>query len=260
MPFKFDANGAVVLQEHNGAKLPVFVHPDGKEVPFDADSTLGTISRLNGEAKSHRERAEKAEGDLKKFDGITDPAAAKKAMETVANLDAKKLVDAGEIEKVKAEAIKAVEERFAPIVKERDTLKGQLDTHLIGGAFARSKFIAEKFAAEGPAGVEIAQALFAKNLKVEDGKVVAYGADGNKVFSRTRPGEPADAEEAIEILVDAYTHKAHILKASGANGGGKNPGGGGGGKKSLKDMTESERVQLYRTNPQEFERLKKEAA
>lgn len=230
MKLKLDDQGHVVVQDGK----PVYVHDDGKEVAFDAPGTVSTISRLNGEAKSHRERAEAAEGLLKGFEGIADPAAALKALSTVKNLDDKRLVDAGEVEKVKAEAIKAIEDRYAPMVKENETLKGQLNSHLIGGAFAQSKFIAEKFAAEGPAGVEIARALFGNSLKVEEGKVVGYDAQGNKLYSRARPGELASAEEAIELLVDSYAHKNSILKGSGANGGGAGHGGGnGGGKKTM---------------------------
>lgn len=229
MPFKYDEAGNIVTQESNGKKLPVFIGADGKEAPFDGDSTVGTISRLNGEAKSHRERAETAESALKTFEGISDPAAAIKALATVRNLDDKKLVDAGEVERVKAEAIRSVEEKYAPVAKKAKDLESQLNSHLVGSVFNRSKFIADKFAAEGPAGAEIAQALFANRFKVEDGKVIGTNPDGSKLFSRTRHGELADPEEALEIMVDAYPHKAHILKGSGASGGGAQGGGQGGG-------------------------------
>ena len=63
---------------------PVYVEDDGKEVAFDAPGTRNTISRLNAEAKSHREAKEAAEKALKGFEGIEDPAAAIKALETVA--------------------------------------------------------------------------------------------------------------------------------------------------------------------------------
>jgi hypothetical protein len=250
MKLKLDENGAVVLVDGK----PVYVHDDGKEVPFDAASAVGKISQLNREAQSHRERAETAETSLKSFEGITDPAAARKALETVKNYDDKKLIDAGEVERIKAEAIKAVEDKYKPIVDKADALEGQLNSHLIGGAFSRSKYIAEKFAAEGPAGVEIAQALFASRLKVEGGKVVGYDANGEKLYSRTRPGELADTDEAIELLVEAYPHKASLLRGTGASGGGA---GGGGGKpnKPFNEMTEAEHVALYRKNPEEFKRL-----
>lgn len=230
MPFKFDANGAIVLQEVNGQKLPVFVHPDGKEAPFDGDATVSTISRLNGEAKGNRERAEKAESAIKAFEGITDPAAAIKALNTVKNLDDKKLVDAGEVERVKEEAIKSVKAQYDPIVQERDTLQQQLYNEKIGGAFARSKFVAEKLAIPG----DLVQAAFGGRFKVEGGKTVATDSNGQTIYSRTRHGEPADFEEALEILVDNYPNKASILKGSGASGGGAQGGNGNaGGKKTI---------------------------
>jgi len=232
MPFKYTADGQIATTEVNGAKLPVFIHADGKEAPFDADSTLGTISRLNGEAKSHREAKEAAEAALKPFKeaGITDVAAAVKALNTVKNLNDKQLIDAGEAERVKAEAIKAVEQQFLPFKTEAETLKQQLNAHLIGSAFAGSQFVATKIAAaDAASAAQIARGLFGQNLKVEDGKVVGYDANGNRIYSKTRPGELADANEAIETLITTSPLAASILKGANASGGGAGGGGGGGG-------------------------------
>lgn len=201
---------------------PVYVGTDSRDVAFDAPATIATISRLNGEAKSHREAKEAAETKLKEFEGITDPTAAKKALDTVKNLDDKQLVAAGEVEKVKAEAIKAVEEKYKPVVEERDKLKGDLYGEKIGGSFARSKFISDKVAVPS----DIVQARFGSNFKIEEGKVTAYDSSGNKIYSRAKPGEGADFEEALEILIDAYPHKDQILKGSGGSGTGKQPGNG----------------------------------
>lgn len=234
MKLKLDDQGHVVVKDGN----PVYVHDDGKEIPFDAKGTVATISRLNGEAKSHRERAEAAEEKLKPFAAITDVPAALKALDTVSKLDAKKLLDAGEVDRVRAEAKKAfddqargIEEKYAPIVKERDTLKAALVSEKVGGSFARSKLIAEKLAI--PA--DLVQARFGDAFKLEGDTVVAYDRQGNKIFSRAKPGEVADFDEALEIIIDAYPHKESILKSSGASGGGAsgggNGGGGGGGKK-----------------------------
>ncbi len=216
MPFKLGPDGQIATQEINGAKLPIYVHTDGREAPFDADSTLGTISRLNGEAKAHRERAEKAEGARKAFEGITDAEAARKALATVANLDAKKLVDAGEVERVKAEAIKSLQAQYEPHIKRAQELEQALYSEKIGGSFARSKFIADKIAI--PA--DMVQAAFGRHFGIEGGKIIAKDANGQQIFSRTRHGEPADFEEALELLVDAYPHKASILKGANASGGG----------------------------------------
>ncbi|QXW27199.1 hypothetical protein KXJ74_07240 [Acinetobacter johnsonii] len=215
--------------EVNEHGLPIYVHDDGKEVAHDAAQTVATITRLNGEAKTNRERYEKAESALKTFEGIEDPAAAKKALETLKNFDDKKLVDAGEVEKVKAEAIKATEDKYAPIVQERDAFQTQLHNELIGGGFARSKYIQDNIAVP----VDMIQATFGKNFQIEDGKVVAVGADGQKIYSRTRPGEVADFDEALESLVGGYQHKDSILKGSQAGGAGYQGGGGQGGAKTM---------------------------
>jgi hypothetical protein len=230
MKLKLNSDGSAVVMDGK----PVYVHDDGKEVAFDAQGTVATISRLNAEAKSHRERAEAAENVAKQYAGIDDPAKARKALEMVANLDQKKLVDAGEKDRAIAEAIKAVEDRYSQTAKESEALKGQLHSFMVGGAFARSKFIAEKFATKGPAGVEIAQALFGNRMKVEDGKVVAYDANGAKIYSRSRPGELADTEEAIELLVESHPHKDHLIAGANASGGGTGPTVGSGVPKGSK--------------------------
>lgn len=215
--------------EVNDQGQPIYVHEDGKEVGHDAPQTVATIARLNGEAKTNRERYEKAESSLKAFEGIEDPAAAKKAIETLKNFDDKKLVDAGEVEKVKAEAIKAVEEKYAPIVQERDSFQAQLHNELIGGGFARSKYIQDNIAVP----VDMVQAQFGKSFKIEEGKVVAYGTDGQKIYSRARPGEVADFDEALESLVGGYPHKDSILKGGQGSGGGFQGNGGQGGAKTM---------------------------
>ncbi|WP_289353862.1 DUF6651 domain-containing protein [Acinetobacter baumannii] len=220
---------------------PVYIHDDGKEVGFDAPRAISKIDELGTEAKNHRLAKEQAEASLKAFEGIDDPAAAKKAIETLKNFDDKKLVDAGEVEKVKAEAIKAVEEKYAPIVKERDEYQAQLHNELIGGGFARSKYIQENLSV--PA--DMIQAQFGKNFKIEEGKVIAYGADGQKIFSRVRPGEVADFDEALESLISGYQFKDSILKPSQASGGGFQGKGGQGGAtaKSLSDCkTDAEKI------------------
>lgn len=227
MKLKLDANGNVVVSDGK----PVFIADDGKEIAFDVAGTQATISRLNGEAKSHRERAEAAEKSLKAFEGIADPVAAIKALDTVSNLDAKKLIDAGEVEKVKGEITKAFEAKLTEATTKAQTLEQALYGEKVGGSFARSKLIAEKLAI--PA--DMVQARFGQNFKIEEGRMVAYDAHGNKVYSRANPGELADFDEALDSLIEQYPYKDHILKSSGASGSGAQGGtAAAGGKQSMK--------------------------
>jgi hypothetical protein len=232
------ADGKTYAEIQDGK--PVYVHDDGKEAAFDAPTTVATISRLNGEAKGHREAKEAAEAKLKVFEGIEDGEAARKALETVKNLKDGDLVTAGKVEEIKAAAKKAAEEQVAQAAKasaeqikvleaERDTLRDGLYSEKIGGAFSRSKFIADKIAI--PA--DLMQAQFGARFKVEEGKTVAYDAAGNKIYSRTKPGELADFDEALETIVDGYAHREHILKGTGSSGGGAKPGATQGGAKTI---------------------------
>lgn len=220
MKLKLDDAGHVVLSDGK----PVYLKDDGSEVAFDVVGTTQTIARLNSEAKGHRERAEKAEGALKSFEGIEDPKKALEALATVSNLDAKKLVDAGEIEKVKAEISKAYQAQVDEAVKARNDIERQLYAEKIGGSFARSKVIAEKLAIPP----DLVEARFGGAFSIEEGRVVAKDAHGNKLYSQANPGELAGFDEALEMLVNAYPYKDQILKGTGASGGGASGGGGGG--------------------------------
>lgn len=237
MKLKFDEKNAVVIQDGK----PVYVADDGKEIAFDAPATRDTITRLNKEAQTHRERAEAAETKFKEYEGIEDPEKARKALETVKNLDDKKLIDAGEVEKVKLEAktafdeqLKQQERKYKPVVedltKERDSFRSQLHHEKLSTAFSRSKFIQDKLAIP----VDLAQARFGDAFYIEDGKIRAKSVDGNLIYSRANPGNPAEFDEAMEIMVDSYPYRDSILKGSGASGGGAGgAGGGAGGKRQV---------------------------
>ena len=235
MKLKLDDQGHAVLQDGK----PVYVKDDGAEVAFDVLGTTQTISRLNAEAKSHRERAETAEKSLKGVEGITDPAKAMEALQLVANLDAKKLVDAGEIDKVKTEIGKAFQAQLDTANGNASKLEQQLYAEMIGGSFARSKFALDKLAIPP----DLVQAYFGKAFGIEEGKVIAKDANGNKLYSAANPGDLAGFDEALEMLVNQYPGKEHILKGTGASGSGaQGSHGGGGGQKGNFGGTKAERV------------------
>ena len=194
---------------------PVFVGEDGQETPVDAPGALAAISRLNAEAKGHREAKEAAERALKAFEGL-EAEAARRALETVAALEARRLVDVDEARRGFEGELTDKDGRIA-------ALEARLAKETVSGAFARSRLIAEKFAI--PA--DLVEARFGGQFRVEDGRVVGVGADGARVFSRTRPGELAGFDEALEAIVEAYPERARILKGTVAPGGGASSGGAG---------------------------------
>jgi hypothetical protein len=223
MKLKLNADGSAVVQDGK----PVYIHDDGKEVPFDAPTAVSTISRLNGEAKTHREEKEALSAKVKLFEGIEDVEAAKKALETIKALDDKKLVDAGKVEEVKRAAVQAAEEKAMAAAKAHATelktitdkyeaLNSQYNSEKIGGMFKGSTFVKDKVKVP----VDMVEAKFGRNFKVEDGKIVGYDNAGNKIYSRLKPGELAEPDEALEQLVDAYPAKTEILKGANHTGSG----------------------------------------
>lgn len=201
---------------------PIYETDDGKTVAFDAPGTRDTISRLNAEAKGHREAKEAAEARLKAFEGL-DASSARDALDKLSKIDAKKLVEAGDMDAAIQTALKPVQEQLAAALKDKETLTGSLSKEVIGNAFGRSKFASEKLT---PAGVDLIRTLYGDRIKVEDGRPVGYDQNGQKLYSKARPGELADFDEVVEALVDGYSFKEHILKGVGASGGGAQPGSG----------------------------------
>ena len=213
LKLKLDDTGHAVVQDGK----PVYVNEDGKEIPYDVNQANNKISELCKEAKTHREAKEAAEQKLRQFDGIEDPEAARKAIETCNNLDSKKLIDVGEIERVKAEINKVANAKIEEANKKTEIVTQQLYDEKIGGSFARSNFIKDRLAI--PA--DIAQAAFGKNFNVTgEGRIIAKDNNGNEIYSQINPGEPAAFDEALEILVGNYKNKDSILRGNQATGAG----------------------------------------
>lgn len=202
---------------------PVYEDEGGQTIAFDAPGTRDTIKRLNGEAKAHREAKEAAETLAKQFDGL-DAKAARDALDKLSKLDAKKLVEAGDMDAAIQTALKPVQDQLAAALAEKETLTSSLNKAVIGSSFGQSKFASEKLT---PAGVDLVRTLYADRIKVEDGRPIGYDQNGQKLYSKSRPGELADFDEIVETFVETYPYKEHILKGAGASGGGAKPGNGG---------------------------------
>lgn len=243
MPYKIVEINGKRYAEVNEDDKAIFVHPDGTETPFDADGATSRIAALNKEDTARRHENNDLKRRLAAFEGIEDAEAARKAMETIANLGSGEMKTAAQVAEIKEAARKAAEdqvrdaqrkaaEELQRAAAERDELRNQLHQEKIGGGFARSKFIADKVAVPP----EFMERFFGQNFKIEEGKVVAYDGSGAKLYSKARPGELADMDEALEQLVLSYPNKDHILKgAGGGSGGGQGASDRGGLSKEAFD-------------------------
>lgn len=218
MRLKVDDSGKVALKDGK----PVYETSDGKEVAVDVPDLFTQIESLNGEAKKHRLNHRDAEKKLAAY-GELDPEEAVKAVETVKNLEAKKLVDAGEVETLKAQITEGYEKKLADAAKALEAEQATTRGLLITNGFAGSKVLEKTTLTP-----EIAEAFFGGKFKVEDGKAVGY-LDEAPIMSHENPGQFAGFDEALERMIGAYPRKDEILRASdnSGSGGGGNQGGGG---------------------------------
>ena len=252
--------------EHEGkkyAELSNDGHPlyevDGQEIGYDGESLAKTLEDTRGEAGKRRHENKELQEKLDKFKEIEDPEAAIKAIETVKNYEDKKLVDAGEIEAVKKNAIETVEKRYEDLIEQKykpmvgaaEKMEKRLHDEMIGGRFARSEFIKEQLTVP----VEMVRATYGNHFTIEDGKVVARNAAGNEIFSKSNPGEKANFDEALEIIIENSNHSDHIMKGTNKRGSGAGGNEGGGGANVDKEITRSDFDKIQREDPARANKL-----
>jgi len=211
-----------VLDENGNIKIG----PNGKPMAKDGDKefeidAIGAQAKMNDIIKTRDEAKKKlgvATVKLEAF-GDLDPEASRKALEDVASIGDKNKIDMDAQRDSINETWKAKEGTWNT---EKDALTGKLFDATVGVNFANSKVIKKTVLPP-----DIAKATFGKHFN-PDG--TANDAAGNLINSASNPGYPADFDEAMEKILDAYPGKKDIMKASEANGGGgHNAGNGDGG-------------------------------
>lgn len=235
MELLLNSDGNVVVKDGK----PVYKHSDGKEIPFDAAGATTRISELNDEAKGHRLRAKEFETKLTVFNGI-DPEKAREAMTIVENLDAKKLVDAGKIDKMKeqiTEDFKVREQRMVATFNEEkaqlESTLGKTTEHLFNNMVESEFFKSQLFTgkdAKTTMTPDVAYALFKNNFDVKtdgDRPRIMAKLDGEEILSRERPGEPATFHEALDKIWEKYPYRDRYEMSNNGGGGQGNHGDGG---------------------------------
>lgn len=224
-PVAFDGNGWKFKMVNGQIELkdgkPIVVKPDGTEISYDIEQTSGTISRLTNELTTAKNDLATAKNAAKAFEGMNADEV-KAALETVGKIKDKKLFESGEVDTLKQQIAGGYEAKLKESGDKYSALLARTNALVLGNAFASSKFVKDKVGIP----VEMLQSFFGNNFIVdENGKISAKGKDGNPLLSPARIGEPADFEEAIESMVNAYPNKAHVLKGTSHSGtGGGSPG------------------------------------
>jgi hypothetical protein len=166
----------------------------------------------------------------------------------------KSLIDAGEVEKLKKsvsesyesrmkeieKALKSQIEEKEQIIKSKDTGIHQL---LVKNAFVQSDFIRNKTVLPP----DLAFDSFGKYFEVEDvdGQLQAVAKkNGERLYSRSKPGSYATPDEAIEILISERADKDAILRANQSGSGSRQNVGTG--NMDLMKLSPTERINAAR--------------
>jgi hypothetical protein len=261
LKLKLDDEGKVVLQDG----MPIYVHEDGKEIPFDAGKAFEKIEELNTENSARRHANKELTDKLSAFlneDGEPlDPEEVQKALKIVKNLEDKQMLDAEGVEKLKAQI------QAAYVEKENETRKGYdakieamekeigkrdstIYDFLVREKFLKSPTILEKTVIPPDMAADYWGKHFAVEGQGREAKVIGR-LNGDKILSRKNPGHEADFEEALETIIDNYPMKAAIMRstAGGAGGGGSDSQKVSDAEKQkrLAELPPSERLkQIYR--------------
>lgn len=194
---------------------------DGKfrldiEGGFKTAEEVKVLSDTLGKERAAAREAEKA---LRAFEGL-DPAAARDALK---KLDSWTEDQHNAAEKMQAE----LDARLAPVTAERDKFKAlaeergqKIDDFTVSETLRAAK-VFEKV--EDPIYLEHLRLKARSSLKVVDGKLVGFKADGTQVFDSN--GNPAQGEELIAGIVNSIPDVSKYFAGSSAAGSGSNPAG-----------------------------------
>ena len=221
MELVLDEKGNVVLQDG----MPIYRYEDGTKSPFDAKSTVETyekrIADLTEERTRHFTNSEKLKGDLKAFAGI-DPKLAKEALETVANLKSKEILDANGIKILKSEMLTGFENEKSEIKKgyENEILKiktkvDEKDSTIKNLLITQKFSSSPHFSGKNQKTIycpEDAVKIFGDRFRIDEKlNIIGIGKNGDQLMSQKHHGEPADFEEAISRFIDEHPRKEQIL-------------------------------------------------
>lgn len=221
----------------------IYLDDNGAELPLDPAAMYQKINDLGKQNKTDRTNYTTLRNKYKLFEGIEDldtwKTEADSALETVKNFNEKDWLEASKVEALK----KDMKDAYDTKLSAKDTAMADLQkAHQMAiqakDSQIRSLMVSTKFASSSyfngekrktNLNPEIAEAYFGKHFKVEqEGEKTflrAYDVHGDVINSKLNPGEPADFEEAMGIIINNYPGKDSILIAPG--GGSGAPGGGG---------------------------------
>jgi len=249
---KLDDKGQPTITEDQ--KI-MYVDDDGKDLPLDPAGMYDKITSLGVQNKKDRTKYTELRDTYAGFKDIEDIAdwktKADAALVSVENFDDKDWMKADKVEKLKSDMVSAYDLKLAgkdtilatTVKAHADDIAGkdgQIRTLMVTNKFAGSPhFVGENKITTLPP--DIGEAYFGKHYKVEvneKGKSVlrSYYENGEAILSKVNPGEPADFEESLGFIIEAYPGKDNILTSTSGGSGGQGGQGNPNSATELEDL------------------------
>jgi hypothetical protein len=228
---QMDEEGHVVVR---GDKI-VYLDDAETEIELDwahAISKVRAVSDERDAARSELKAAQKELTGLKSKYGDLDVDQARQAIQTVTDLDSSKLVEAGKVDQIRSELkttfesqVDNVKAEYVEAIEERDMLLRAKDRKIydlmVSNQFRASEYVTSQLLI--PPGK--AELIYRDHFVIVDDVLVPLfdpdaGEKAEKVYSKARPGELADFEEAIKLIVERDPDKERIVKGKQASGSG----------------------------------------
>ena len=232
MKYKLTEDGkGIAIQDGK----PVVIDDDGKEFSIDA---IGANDKLKNVIKESNERRKK-NGELTRklelYKDIEDPAAALDALQKVESYDKDQQTALDNLKDT-------INKTWQSKQQEWETTKKDLESKLFHSNVS-SKFATSEVVKKTVLPVFAAVSAYSKFFK-PDG--TAVDSSGNVIYSKEKPGTPADFDESLEHLINTSPEKDQIWKASGGSGSGSGPSSDGDGGEIKKTSVEKIKAGLQK--------------
>lgn len=233
-----------IAMSDRGFPIVVDDENDNKEIALDAIHLYTKVPELTNQLSQTKDKVTELTGKTAALEGIEDVAdfmeKANAALELTANIDSQKLIDAGKVEEIKTQAqenlqtkMDALKTNLEKEIQTRDEKLSSLDKTIfklmVADRFNTSKFVKEGLSITS----NMARKYFGDSFKIEvnpetgDRSVVGYYRDGTQIYSAERPGDLAQFDEALQLLVEKDPEKDNFLLGAGGSGTGAGDGQGG---------------------------------
>jgi hypothetical protein len=229
------------LDEVEEKHRDLYVERNGKFY-LDAEDANNLTSALDKERQARRD-AEKAAKDFKDRFGDLDPEAAREALKMKQELEEKKLIASGEVDKV-------VEQRVAKMRDEHARERSKLESELKAKDSRLSQLLIDNALRDValkpnvgilPKAIGTVVKLAKDVWKLDkDGNPVALNGDGSQMYGKD--GGPIGMEEWISNL---KTEHDYLFGQPSGGGAGNQGAGGGAPKKKRSEMTAEDREVFF---------------